>query len=292
MKKPRLFLYFILVLLVAVVAFFYLRSSLNEPPFNANRAMRDVEAQVSMGPRTPGSDAHKAVIKYISNNLRKVGWEFELQKSEMMDHPITNIIARRGNGSEIVVIGAHYDSRLLADKDQDATSALSPVLGANDGASGVAVLLELARVLPEDLDKQVWLVFFDAEDQGQIPGWDWILGSRAFVNKLTVQPSAVVVVDMIGDANLNIFREKSSDKKLTDEIWGIAAELGFEKKFINKEKYSILDDHLPFLEIGIPAIDIIDFDYPYWHTSEDTIDKVSAKSLEVVGVTLYEWLSR
>lgn len=292
MKKPRLFLYFILVLLVAVVAFFYLRSSLNEPPFNANRAMRDVEAQVTMGPRTPGSDAHKAVIKYISNNLRKAGWEFELQKSAMMDHPITNIIARRGNGSEIVVIGAHYDSRLLADKDPDASSALSPVSGANDGASGVAVLLELARVLPEDLDKQVWLVFFDAEDQGQIPGWDWILGSRAFVNELTVQPSAVVVVDMIGDANLNIFREKSSDKKLTDEIWGIAAELGFEKKFINKEKYSILDDHIPFLEIGIPAIDIIDFDYPYWHTSEDTIDKVSAKSLEVVGVTLYEWLSR
>jgi Zn-dependent M28 family amino/carboxypeptidase len=150
--------------------------------------------------------------------------------------------------------------------------------------------MELARVLPADLNKQVWLVFFDSEDNGRLPGWDWILGSRAFVEALQGTPDSVVIVDMIGDADLNIYKEKNSNAELTEEIWAIAAQHGYAKQFIAEYRHSMLDDHTPFLEHDIRAIDIIDFDYPYWHTSQDTVDKVSAESLEAVGETLRQWL--
>jgi glutaminyl-peptide cyclotransferase len=133
------------------------------------------------------------------------------------------------------------------------------------------------------------LVFFDAEDNGRIPGWDWILGSRAFVEALEGKPDAAVIVDMIGDADLEIYLERGSDPELSAEIWDVAAYLGYSQ-FIPTPKYHILDDHVPFLEAGIPALNIIDFDYPYWHTIEDTVDKVSAESLEAVGETLRVWL--
>jgi Zn-dependent M28 family amino/carboxypeptidase len=153
----------------------------------------------------------------------------------------------------------------------------------------VAVLLELARTLPKD-SVPVWLVFFDAEDNGRIPGWDWILGSREFVRNNPIQPKAVVVIDMIGDADLNIYKEKNSNAAITDEIWKTAKTLGYGDKFIDAYKYSMEDDHTPFLEAGLPAVDIIDFDYPYWHTIQDTPDKVSAQSLKAVGDTLLAWV--
>jgi Zn-dependent M28 family amino/carboxypeptidase len=165
------------------------------------------------------------------------------------------------------------------------------VTGANDGASGVAVLLELARVLPEEAAQTTWLVFFDAEDQGNISGWDWILGSRLFAESLEQLPEAVVIVDMVGDANLQLPREGNSDEAVASEIWAAAAELGYADIFRDEIKYHMLDDHIPFIERGIPAVDIIDFDYPYWHTSEDTLDKVSAESLQVVGDALLSWLT-
>jgi Zn-dependent M28 family amino/carboxypeptidase len=112
------------------------------------------------------------------------------------------------------------------------------------------------------------------------------------VDKLEFRPEAVVIVDMIGDADLNIYIEQNSNSALVNEIWNIAAELGYEQSFIPEPKYSILDDHTPFLQAGIPAVDIIDFDYPYWHTTNDTVDKVSAESLRVVGTTLQEWITR
>jgi Zn-dependent M28 family amino/carboxypeptidase len=164
------------------------------------------------------------------------------------------------------------------------------VPGANDGASGVAVLLELARVLPHDLEGQIWLVMFDAEDNGHLEGWDWILGSSAFAESLAEVPDGVVVVDMIGDADLQIYLEINSDKSLRTDIWEQAASLGHADVFINEEKFSMLDDHSPFLRLGIPAVDIIDFDYPYWHTLSDTPNKVSADSLQIVGETLLAWL--
>jgi len=155
----------------------------------------------------------------------------------------------------------------------------------------VAVLLELSRVLPQETDQQVWLLFIDAEDQGNLPSREWIEGSTAFVKDLVGRPSAVVIIDMIGDTDLNIFKEKNSNIFLTNQIWQTAANLGYDNVFIDEFKYSIIDDHLPFIRQGIPAVDIIDFDYPYWHTLADTTDKVSSNSLEIVGRTLAQWIA-
>ncbi len=258
--------------------------------FNGERSFQDVAYQMSLGPRLPGSDAHKKAVNLMADSLQEAGWEVEVQDAEMLGHPIQNVIAKRGSGEPWIILGAHYDTRLYADHDPDPAARGLPVPGANDGASGVAVLLELARVLPQDFDGQIWLVFFDAEDNGSIEGWDWILGSRAFADALTSEPDKVVIVDMIGDADLNIYLEANSDTALAAEIWQQAAELGHDDVFINSVKYSMLDDHSPFLGRGIPAVDIIDFDYPYWHTRADTLDKISAHSLQVVGETLLAWL--
>ena len=108
----------------------------------------------------------------------------------------------------------------------------------------------------------------------------------------TLDPQAVVIVDMIGDADLNIYKEYNSNPELTNEIWDVAKSLGYEDKFIPDHKHSMTDDHTPFLEAGMPAIDIIDFDYPYWHTTQDTVDKVSGESLEIVGKTLWTWATQ
>ena len=152
------------------------------------------------------------------------------------------------------------------------------------------MLTEIARVLPAELQANIWLVYFDAEDNGSLPGGEWILGSRAFVESLTSNPDAVVIVDMVADQNLNIHIEKNSDSDLVQELWGVAEALGYEYKFINSPKYRIIDDHLPFIHAGIPAVDIIDFDYPYWHTVSHTTDNVSAESLGIVGEVVLAWL--
>ncbi len=265
-------------------------SEITPQGFNGQRAYQHVLDQLDLTPRTPGSQAHTAVIDYIQRNLAENGWEVEMQKVIYANQEVKNIIARRGSGEPLIILGAHYDSRMQADNDPDPAKQKLPVPGANDGASGVAVLLELGRALPAEITGQVWLVFFDLEDQGRLPGYDWILGSRAFASRLEKQPDAVVIVDMIGDADLDVFYEKNSTPSLREEIWAAAGRLSYEEYIIPQEKYSILDDHTPFLELGIPAVDIIDFDYPYYHTTEDTADKVSAESLKIVGDTLLEWL--
>jgi glutaminyl-peptide cyclotransferase len=290
MRKSLLFTGIILVIALFVVGFFVLKPQPGGQEFDGERAYQDVLNQVDFGPRTPGSDAHAQTIEYISDELRKAGWKVELQKTFMLDHELTNIVASKGSGERTLLAGAHYDSRFTADKDPDQVLASEPVPGANDGASGVAVLLEVARVLPKNPKSAVKLVFFDGEDQGRIPGWDWILGSRAYVNSLQQHPDAVVIIDMIGDSDLNVYREVNSDPLLTNELWTIASQLGYDEKIIDEEKYRILDDHIPFIEAGIPAVDLIDFDYPYWHTSQDTVDKVSPGSLKVIGDILLIWL--
>jgi Zn-dependent M28 family amino/carboxypeptidase len=258
--------------------------------FEGERAYADVLAQMAIGPRPAGSEAHARTVDWLVESLASAGWRTEVQELDIEGRTVRNVIARRGAGSEWVILGAHYDTRLLADQDPDAARRTEPVPGANDGASGVAVLLELARVLPRDLEKEIWLVFFDAEDNGRIPGWDWILGSRAFVDALDGRPTAAVIVDMVGDADLQLYYEQNSDPDLRADIWATAAWLGYDQ-FIPEPKFSMLDDHTPFLEAGIPAVDIIDFDYPYWHTTADTADKISAESLEAVGATLLAWLT-
>lgn len=284
----------LLVIGILIVLGFLIYKSTNKPSssiFNAQRAYKDVLVQTGFGPRLPNTEAHEKTVDYIQEQLTAAGWQVELQNSENLGHPMTNIIARRGTGAQWVILGAHYDSRLLADHDPDPMLQSQPVPGANDGASGVAVLLELARILPRQLNQEIWLVFFDLEDQGRIEGYDWILGSQFFVDQLNEKPDAVIVIDMIGDEDLQIYKEKSSTQALVNEIWQVAKDLSYEEIFSDEEKYSILDDHTPFLNAGIQAIDIIDFDYPYWHTTADTADKVSAESLEIIGNLLFAWLN-
>jgi Zn-dependent M28 family amino/carboxypeptidase len=155
----------------------------------------------------------------------------------------------------------------------------------------VAVLLELARSLDlEHVPNEIWLAFFDAEDNGGLDGWDWIAGSRYMAQNLTAEVEAMILVDMVGDADQQIYFDRNSDALLSERVWREAAALGYGGTFIPEPRYAMLDDHIPFRDLGIPAIDIIDFDYPYWHTTEDTADKVSAASLERVGRTVEAFL--
>jgi len=261
--------------------------------FDGERAYADVLSQTELGARIPESAAHAQVRAWMQEELEQAGWQVEVQVFETLGHRGYNLIASRGDSLPEIILGAHYDSRIYADQDPDVDKRDQALIGANDGASGVAVLLELARVLPagEKTMPSTWFVFFDLEDNGHIPSWDWILGSRAFVAEYNfLQPDAVVILDMIGDADLGIYLERNSDPELRAEIWAQAAELGYETFFIPEEKFGMLDDHSPFLEAGMPAVDIIDFDYPYWHTTADTADKVSAESLQAVGDTMLAWL--
>lgn len=297
MTKKYAILYLAVIgLLLAGAIGWYVLAFRSEPNadtsvFNGQRAYEDVKTQVDLGPRWPGSEGHAQLQDWMQSELEAAGWQVEIQESEAMGHPIENIVAKRSDESPQIIFGAHYDTRIYADRDSDSSKHEEYVPGANDGASGVAVLLELARTLPDDTPP-IWLVFFDAEDNGDIESWDWILGSREFVKNNILEPQAVVIVDMIGDADLNIYKEYNSNPELTTEIWDVAKSLGYEDKFIPDYKHSMTDDHTPFLEAGMPAIDIIDFDYPYWHTTQDTTDKVSGESLEVVGKTLWTWVTQ
>lgn len=291
----------LILALAASIGFFgYLGYGLVESEgdvtFSGESALGHVEKQLAFGPRITGTAAHKKMGDWLIQELSAAGWDVFIQPFEVADGiEARNIIALRGQGP-VAVLGAHYDTRMLADEDPDPALRDAPVPGANDGASGVAVLLELARTLNTNAtDHTVCMVFFDAEDNGRIPGWDWILGSQYFVSKLEGLPQCnppefAVVVDMVGDADQQIYRERNSTPPLTTAIWTIAENLGYDEWFIDESRYRMIDDHTPFLEAEIPAVDVIDFDYPYWHTTDDTLDKVSADSLARVGRTLEVWL--
>lgn len=254
--------------------------------FDGERAFQQVQAQMALGPRPAGSDADRKTGDYILAQLREQGWQVEEQEFVYRDVPGRNIIGKAGAGS-VAIIGAHYDTRRLADQDPDPALRSQPVPGANDGASGVAVLLELARTLDKSrLKNEVWLTFFDAEDNGRLNGWEFSAGAQDLASRLTVKPEMVVIADMIGDRDQQLYIERNSTPTLAEKIWGIAARLGYDQTFVPTAKWTITDDHLPFLQKGIPAVDLIDFDYPYWHTTQDTTDKVAPESLERVGRVL------
>jgi Zn-dependent M28 family amino/carboxypeptidase len=262
--------------------------------FDGDLAYDHVVEQCDFGFRPTGSEAWKATGDYIIAELQFRGWRVETQEFVYRDTLVRNVIAKSSQGSQeqvgtlpVLILGAHYDTRRSADMEDPSV----PVMGANDGASGVAVLLELARVLEaEKLRHEVWLAFFDAEDNGRLDGWEWCVGSDHMAEHLEIKPEAVVVVDMVGDADQQLYLERNSNPALQMELWEIAGELGYSEWFIAEYRHAIYDDHVPFGQRGITAVDIIDFDYPYWHTTQDTIDKVNGESLGRVGHVLEVWL--
>ncbi len=259
--------------------------------YDGERALAHAQALTALGPRTPGSQAHRQAQTYITEALTAAGWQVGVQQGQVMGHEVVNLYAYRSQAAPAVLLGAHYDTRPRADREAPELAA-TPIPGANDGASGVAVLLTLAESLPPERE-DVWLVFFDLEDSGNLPGYDWSLGAASFVQWLAardLRPRAVVVVDMIGDADQQIYYEAASDPELNAALWSAAADLGYAQYFIPEVRYNILDDHRPFLQAGLPAALLIDFDYPYWHTLQDTPDKLSAQSLGRVGGVLLRYL--
>ncbi len=267
--------------------------------FDGESAFTYLTDQTDIGPRYPGSPGHEEVRDYINGQFSRLNWAVEQQQFEYdptgtAAYQGMNIIARANEGKgKIIIIGAHYDTRAISDSFK--SSSFDPGVGAVDGASGVAVLIELARTLNLDaINNEIWLVNFDLEDNGSngIAGWNWIAGSTYMADQISdpAQFEAVVIVDMIGDADQTIYLERNSDPDLQTVLWEIAASFGYEAQFINQYKYAILDDHIPFKNIGIVAVDLIDFDYAYWHTVEDTPDKASPESLGRVGRVVQTWL--
>lgn len=224
---------------------------------------------------------------------------------------VRNLVASMGEATAsdgTIIIGAHYDSRILSDKDPNPENRLLPMPGANDGGSGVGVLLELARVISESyvVNQEIRLVFFDAEDNGRIEPWTqiipatsgYLVGSTLYASGLNLEAENIelmLLVDLVGDMDQRFPIEGYSNQsapEVVQEIWSIAADLGYEEQFPNEVGGFITDDHLPFAQRGIPSVDIIDLDYEYWDTSQDTPDKVSPESLERVGRVLIAYLEQ
>ena len=295
--KITFFIMYVLTFLIAGCG------SGNQPHFDGVSAYTFLVEQCEIGPRNPGSPGHREVQRYIVEKLKVFGANVSLQQ---FDATLTtgdtlhliNIIGNYNLGAkERLLLGAHYDTRPRADRDGNPENRSQPIPGANDGASGVAVLLEIARNLgdvtpPVGVD----LVFFDGEDYGEegVPQ-DYILGSTYFAGNLKgYRPYAVIIVDMIGERNAEIKLEgfsREMSSALLQEVFQVAEDLGIAS-FKRERGSHIIDDHLPFLRGGIPAIVLIDFDYPFWHTLEDTPDKCSPESLAAVGEVLLAYLWR
>ncbi len=271
------------------------------PPFDGDSAYRFLVEQCDIGPRYPGSRGHRELQRYLVEELKEYGANVSLQPFDAVlttgdTLHLINIIGNFNlDAGSRVLLGAHYDTRPRADRDPDPEKRDMPILGANDGASGVAVLLEIARLCHASLPPiGVDIVLFDGEDYGRegIPR-DYILGSTYFANNLKgYGPSAVIIADMIGERDVVIKPEGYSEAAsgaLNEEIFSIAERLGVAA-FSHGSGPSLIDDHLPFIQKGIPAILLIDFDYPPWHTLDDTPDKCSPQSLEAVGTVLVEYL--
>ncbi len=293
---------FKLVVILLFSSLLVISCSKNFPRFDSELAFKFLEEQCSFGPRNPGSEGHFLCKEYILETLQNYGAEVKTQEFtdsiRGQSYEFTNIIASYfPERKSRIFLGAHWDTRPWADKDSLADNHDKPIIGANDAASGVAVLLATAKTINQNsasLAQGIDLLFFDAEDAGSYgKTGDWCLGSKYFAENYDgVEPEAVIIVDMIGDKNLQINIESHSYRnspQLVAKIWGIADSYNFNE-FKTKIKYQIYDDHYPFLEKGFNAIDIIDFDYQYWHTMQDTPDKCSTESLHKVGNILIKYI--
>jgi len=283
-------------------------SDASSPAFDGQKAFAHLEAQVAFGPRNPGSDGHAACLTYLRDQLGAVTDSVELQpfthksiqmapgKSFSMTNVIGLIESASGAKARKVVLLAHWDTRPVADRDSDSANRKRPILGANDGASGVAVLLELARVLRASRPSTtVVILLVDGEDFGTSGDSDeWFLGSKYFAEHMgTHRPSRGVLLDMVGDKDLVIEAESLSieaDPALMEQLWSVGGALGYRSHFPESPwpSATVYDDHLPLIDAGVPTVDLIDFDYPPWHTMADTVDKCSADSLKVVGDTVLQ----
>lgn len=280
------------------------------PVFVADSAYNNVRQQVDFGPRVPGTPAHKAAGEWLISRLKSTGANVIEQRATLTAFngaklPAINILGRfNENVKERILLLAHWDTRPWADQDPDPNNRTTPSDGANDGASGVGVLLEIARILSETpTDKGVDILFVDAEDYGRDNDDEsWALGARYFVNNPPVKnyfPTEVILLDMVGGENAQFRREIFSQRsapQLCDRIWQTAAEEGFQNYFINQTGGAITDDHVEFINAGIPAIDIIEFN-PYnggfnatWHTKADNMSNISAETLRAVGQTIVNYL--
>ncbi len=278
----------------------------SEPPaFDGASAFAFLEQQCALGPRYPGSPGHAAIRRYIAGKLEEFGagvtrQPFEAVLSTGDTLRLENITGSyRPEARARILLCAHYDTRPRADRESDPANRAKPILGANDGASGVAVLLEIARLCAvSEPSVGVDLVFFDGEDYGEEGRTDdYLLGSRRHAKSLGARrPNAVILLDMVGERDSRIPIEgfsAAASPALCARIFGIARSLRIPN-FVQAKGPSIIDDHLPYIQAGVPAIDLIDFDYRYWHTLADTPDKCSGESLAAVGAVLvrYVWEER
>lgn len=274
------------------------------PQFDADRAFRYLEKQCSFGPRNPGSVGHRECLIYLKETLSGLADTLMVQPFAYSDPysgkmlQLTNLVARfQPQRKNRIWIAAHWDTRPWADRDRHESNRSTPIIGANDGASGVAVLLELAHHLAQSVPPLgVDLVLLDGEDLGKQGDLKYFFnGSRYLARHIPKpHPRYCILVDMVGDKELELPMEGNSMEqapKLVKLIWSLAADLGLDA-FVPKIAYTVEDDHVILFQTGgIPSIDIIDFDYPnrfrnYWHTMEDTPDKCSPASLKTVGTVL------
>jgi Zn-dependent M28 family amino/carboxypeptidase len=259
-----------------------------ESPFDENRAFEDLKTIVGYGPRPAASEGISKTRAYILSELQKAGLkpqldEFEARTPRGMRKMVNIRVVRPSSVPTIIALAGHYDTKIFD----------FPFVGANDGGSSAAWLLEMARATAGlKLSNTLEFVFFDGEEA--VLDWtddDSVYGSRFDVDRRYKagdlrQLKALVLVDMIGDKKLNIRRETASTAWLTNILWDTAHNLGYSQEFVD-ESLEVSDDHVPYLLAGIPAVDLIDFDYPAWHTAGDTLDKLSARSLKIVGDVVY-----
>jgi glutaminyl-peptide cyclotransferase len=255
------------------------------PTFDSNRAWEHLRQLVALGPRPAGSPAIEQTRQYIKAQLAAAGlkavdqaWDDETPLGKV--HMVNLIVTIPGVSKDRLAITGHYDTKLFRE---------FRFVGASDGGSSAAFLLELARVLKARRNSMtIELVFLDGEEAViEWRGADHTYGSRHYVevaerDRSLATLKAMVLVDMIADRNLDIRRDSNSSKWLTDIVWDTAARLKLGEYFLPATT-TVEDDHLPFLAAGVPSVDIIDLDYDAWHTQRDTLEAVSARSLQVVG---------
>ncbi len=275
------------------------------PHFDGSSAYELVERQLGFGPRVPGTPGHQAMVEWVEGYLTERADSLIVQRFRHVSTAgdtleLVNFLARfRPSASPSLLLLSHWDTRPTADNDADSEASRLPVPGANDGGSGTAILLELADMLRESPPpRPVALLLVDGEDYGDFGvGQDVFLGSRYFAANLPdgLEVEYGVLLDMVGDRDLEIFVEGNSNRlapEVVDRVWNVAHRLGFADVFVRSVRHTIKDDHIPLNDVGIRTIDVIDFDYAYWHTLDDTLDKVSPSSLGVVGEVMTRLIYR